>query len=421
MSDKTIQSLTEKATLVAGDYFVVADSEDDYAWKKSWPSSFMWPFVTVWPAWYYANYVCDWVADNVQINAAIDYLYDLWWWTLLAKDWIYDIQWTIYIKANVKVMCGHATVFRRNASFIWWWVKNIVELSWTDAQMRYWTVDWNSVAEPVGWDHSYNISLSWSWCILDSVRSIGAGDGIDSCIGIIWTSGSPIAHAIVRNCIAERNTNWHFYQTTYADFKIVNCQAIWWWSSTVQDGFRTYENSKWVISWCYAKQTRVWFQSRPTGTRDVHFVDCHADTCFQHWFLAQATWTLVSGCSARDCLGRAIYMDWWHCTLEWFIANRNVCWSSYCVTENTIWLTTANGGDVYIAGNYNNISWVRWEGYSSSATWYCCIVEWAQNVVQSCAVYNSWFRRVYLYWASNKVLIPVTQTVTDVWASNSVI
>lgn len=39
MSDKTIQSLTEKTTLVAGDYFVVADSADGYRLKKVSPSN----------------------------------------------------------------------------------------------------------------------------------------------------------------------------------------------------------------------------------------------------------------------------------------------------------------------------------------------------------------------------------------------
>lgn len=186
--------VSEKTSLDSGDFLLISDSADSFNRKKAGISAVRWwNTVTVWTTWSWADYICDWVADEVQIQEAITYLNTLWGWTIRFLSWTYVI-WSITMVDHIHMVWDSTVIIQAKASL--------------DSYM----FDLFDVTD----------SVSFVWITFDGNSS---NQTYSTAVDIIWrrTTSTPTKRNIrVENCVFKNVT----YFAINADNRKYNCYII---------------------------------------------------------------------------------------------------------------------------------------------------------------------------------------------------
>lgn len=263
MSDKTIQSLTEKATLVAGDYFVVADSEDDYAWKKTTQVGFYTGFASVWPAWSWATYTCDWVNDEEEIQAAIDT-----WSPVELLEGTYVISWEILLDS---------------------WTTITGAGKWQTTLSVSWITTWSIFRTRTLASRIYRATLSW----FRMTKTYNAGHTVK------WVDFSQLSISVFKEIEMSWFNHWVYaswtgtYYNNFWDITVTGCGYNFYISTTTNEnrffGWRSDSSYLWALYLASCNTVNFFWVSFEWTDENLNMVS--AESCCFYWCRFEMYWT----------------------------------------------------------------------------------------------------------------------------------
>lgn len=430
MNIEFIAWMTEKLSIAADDAFLIANSENSNAsqyilWKHLtwWGSSFV-----VWTSGSAAQYVCDWTADQVQINQAIAAANTAWWGTVYILPWSYSLANYILPLSNVTVVClwlvtltmAGSTEMIANTSaieyFIWeWWYFNHNNAGWADKQCI--RIDWatdiyfRNVQTVNAAHHAIWLTDCHRFWVTDTYNStVGITNALDWCGIVLFDSTDWI---IKWN--STYNTWYHWIQCHN------NCDRI-----IIEDNF-VNDTGNVNTAWAgiQAQDTCSSIIVSRNVMRNVLSaginLDAVTNSILSDNIIDSTTTTawisLTTSCSGIDVTSNNIKntnywvkvntgskinitnntvdsptLNWiyvlWGTTLYWSISNNNLVWMAGWSTAG-IQLEGAGTGNAVIANNF--VQWARYVARFATGTAYCNLTG-NYGKITSLSTYANWIR-----------------------------
>lgn len=164
---------------------------------------------------------------------------------------------------------------------------------------------------------------------VEELRAINPGDNVAANFRAAQSS-----HCTFRNCYsvrANKNYRAHHFQlgknNTYNRYIDCTAEGSFTDDGRDEDGFRLYNsNRRNVFMGCVAKGTRAGFQEWGNGSRDNHFIGCHAVECRTYGLAALATggtYSVWSNNSAYNCGRAGFYIRSPHITVNGYTGKFN--------------------------------------------------------------------------------------------------
>lgn len=203
-------------------YNYINDSiTDDYFTRSSTNiadqiATAVWPYVTVWRTWSGATYICDWVADQVQINQALATLKNVY-----ILKWTYNLTWSILINSSQRI--------------IWAWVNQTI-------------ITWDIITSSARVTHVWvelltckSIEINWHYVTIDRCRVINTSS--------YWIKFIPSSSSScrIRNCRMSGSTAGLYMGKDANDCFITNVEVYWWQYWIYCEWWSSLFN--WVFSW----------------------------------------------------------------------------------------------------------------------------------------------------------------------------
>lgn len=260
------------------------DALDEYIANKL-------PHLTVGVADSWANYIVDWVADNVEISQAAAAMSALWWGTIIILAWEYNIASTIVPQSNVNVIWVNnaSVVLKKSANvdiiWIWSWKHNITIADMTfdgngfnsaNEWIQYTGCEYLTIENCVFTDLSiwvrgdannttiknngfYNNVRQWlniAWINVFVHNNIV--DWVDEEFGIVmwwYCNGVKIMHNNVKNCpLNWWIQRWYSWEKNIISGNIVedcwNGIEVWWREANSYNYTQEVRISNNYIRWC---------------------------------------------------------------------------------------------------------------------------------------------------------------------------
>lgn len=381
------------SSLLSTDQTLIARSGSIFSTTMATMWGYSTAFVTVWTTGSWAMYECDWIADQVQIQSAIDQANTAGGWDINILDWSYTTSEAIELKTNVNIFMWNKTVitgtvtdplFYNNAtalapttnfSLSWWQLNHGGTAAWANQTIRvqygsdftynnvsivnaglhaFWIVDCdnfivqNCFADEVGIANSGD----WVWVVIEDCNTFKVVNNTTNRTGYHWiqTRGScskvVISGNITKDCW-NVNTAWAW----------INLQTVW-------DDISVYGNIindspvNWISLENVWSTTSVWginiFWNTVTGTQNNAAILVNTSSninIYGNTFNGMAIWVKVSW---SDCI-----------TISNNTGKNITSHGVYIITASTI---------INVTGN--TFSWMAW----GTTVWVFCETAWTSGI-----------------------------------------
>lgn len=172
-------------------------------------------FVTVWPSDNY-DYVTDWTADDVQLQAALDAINTAWWWTVcFVWELILSADVSVYSNTTLRgVWIGKSVLKRKDSNSTWQ-----LDLSWVN-NVKLIDFEYNGNKE------NQTVGISWididsncSNILCDSLYVHHCWESTDA-TQAMWLDFGSTDNIRVVNCRLTNNAHYgaNFYECDFVIF-----------------------------------------------------------------------------------------------------------------------------------------------------------------------------------------------------------